>query len=139
MLTPQPSTCSDHTGWAWFIPLNGTTSIGIVMDQKAHNEKCKSPLPPTSKMLDRYLSNLSLAPGVVKLITSSGKLTPGSVKSASDFSYAANRYGGDGYRIIGDAGGTSNSPEYYSTHTSGLRRITQPSSTPSSPLASISH
>jgi len=48
---------------------------------------------------------LSLAPGVVKLISQVGKLVEGSVKSATDFSYSAPTYAGNGYRIIGDAGG----------------------------------
>jgi hypothetical protein len=56
-------------------------------------------------MISRYVSSLSLAPGVVRLITQEGKLVEGSVKSASDFSYSAPSYAGHGYRIIGDAGG----------------------------------
>jgi flavine halogenase len=51
-----------------------------------------------------------LAPGVRRLI-GDGKLLgggegEGGVKSASDFSYSAPSYAGNGYRIVGDAGGT---------------------------------
>jgi hypothetical protein len=65
-----------------------------------------SSIPSSNSHLTiRYLSNISLAPGIVKLITLSGILNEGSVKSASDFSYSAPSYAGNGYRIIGDAGG----------------------------------
>lgn len=104
---------------AWFIPLhNGTTSVGIVMNQKLYNEKVKESLPPapssgplstaaphSSAMTLRYVANIALAPGLVKLLTSNGQLIPGSVKSASDYSYSAPSYAGPGYRIVGDAGG----------------------------------
>jgi flavin-dependent dehydrogenase len=107
----------DESGWAWFIPLhNGTTSVGIVVNQKIYNEKLKLALPPSpfapsatsnsnSTMASRYVSSLSLAPGIVKLVSKTGKLVEGSVKSASDFSYSAPAYSGNRYRIIGDAGG----------------------------------
>ncbi|KAG2015793.1 hypothetical protein CC2G_009028 [Coprinopsis cinerea AmutBmut pab1-1] len=108
---------TDESGWAWFIPLhNGTTSVGVVMNEKQYSARTKRPSEPTTLNSDptandgpaslesRYLSSLSLAPGVVNLITQSGTLQKGSVKSASDFSYSANSYAGPGYRIIGDAG-----------------------------------
>lgn len=63
------------------------------------------PLSTDSSMTSRYLENIKLAPGLTDLITPSGRLVAGSVKSASDFSYSAASYAGDGYRIIGDAGG----------------------------------
>jgi hypothetical protein len=87
------------------------------MNQNIYNEKLKLAQPPSpfaslatpnstdTSMISRYVSSLSLAPGVVRLITQEGKLVEGSVKSASDFSYSAPSYAGHGYRIIGDAGG----------------------------------
>lgn len=84
------------------------------MNEKMYRAKSQQPLAPPvftlcsssdSHLLIRYLSNISLAPGVVKLITPSGVLDEGSVKSATDFSYSAPSYAGNGYRIIGDAGG----------------------------------
>ncbi|KAJ8076890.1 hypothetical protein PM082_001313 [Marasmius tenuissimus] len=109
---------TDESGWAWFIPLqNGRTSIGVVMDQISYNTRNKSgsslespftleaaPNPTNSTMTTRYLSNLSLAPGLVKLVTEKGRMEVGSVKSASDFSYSAPSYAGQNYRIVGDAG-----------------------------------
>lgn len=119
---------SDESGWAWFIPLhNGTTSVGIVMTDKLYRAKFQLPLPPSpftssstpyavdSTMVTCYLSNLSCAPGVVKLITSVGVLDVGSVKSASDFSYSSPSYAGSGYRIIGDAGGENRTKSHTTT------------------------
>lgn len=96
----------DESGWAWFIPLhNGSTSVGVVINQKVYNANASSSVT----LAARYLVNLSLAPGVVKLIAK-GKLVPGSVKSASDFSYSAPSYAGPNYRIVGDAGGQFSCP-----------------------------
>ncbi|KAJ3570902.1 hypothetical protein NP233_g4097 [Leucocoprinus birnbaumii] len=105
---------TDESGWAWFIPLhNGSTSVGIVVNQKAYNAKADSLPPPpfsdqqtenaASTLAARYLSNLNFAPGIVDLI-GEGKLVEGSVKTASDFSYSAPSYAGPNYRIVGDAG-----------------------------------
>ncbi|KDR75254.1 hypothetical protein GALMADRAFT_226924 [Galerina marginata CBS 339.88] len=115
--SPWFEALTDESGWAWFIPLhNGTTSIGVVMNEKVYKAKLQSLLPPSpfeptatpliadSTMTMPYLSNLSFAPGVVKLITSSGVLEEGSVKRATDFSYSAPSYAGPGFRVVGDAG-----------------------------------
>lgn len=89
------------------------------MDQKAYNEKLKQAFPPSpfassqvpnptgSNSVALYLCNLSLAPGIIKLITSAGYMIEGSVKSGSDYSYSASCYAGNHYRIVGDAGGRS--------------------------------
>jgi hypothetical protein len=128
--------CQDESGWlvlflslpldvysrsrrAWFIPLaNGRTSVGVVMNQKIYNDKMKQPAEPTyflpssipnptkSIMVNRYLCNILLAPGVAKLL-GVAVMEVGSVKSATDFSYSAPSYADCGYRIIGDAGGES--------------------------------
>jgi hypothetical protein len=90
------------------------------MNEKAFQIKNQPgpPLPPPSPvsrfassadsvLVHRYLSNLSYAPGVLKLITEHGRLAPekGGIRSASDFSYSAPSYAGNRYRIVGDAGG----------------------------------
>ncbi|KIK78138.1 hypothetical protein PAXRUDRAFT_342290 [Paxillus rubicundulus Ve08.2h10] len=105
---------TDDSGWAWFIPLHdGTTSIGIVMHQELHNEKSKA--LHGSSTVSRYQAFLSLAPNLTELIGRGvlvSKLSvdgpPGSldplVRSASDFSYSAPEYGGNSFRIVGDAG-----------------------------------
>ena len=64
-----------------------------------------TPNPGNSHLIARYIASIGLAPGVVKLITQSGVMDEGSVKSACDFSYSADFYAGEGYRIVGDAGG----------------------------------
>lgn len=115
---PELEQLSDESGWAWFIPLHdGTTSIGIVMNEKKYAESAKKTLFPSpfvsehmprshaSSTASRYISALSLAPGLVDLVNPHGRLVQGSIRSASDFSYSAPSYAGNGYRIIGDAGG----------------------------------
>ncbi|KAG1811090.1 putative halogenase [Suillus variegatus] len=81
----------DESGWAWFIPLHdGSTSVGIVIDQESSNRKKKA---------SQLLSN---APGVLKLMgnaTLRNDGTPIAVKSAGDFSYSAPSYAGDHYRL----------------------------------------
>jgi hypothetical protein len=87
------------------------------MNQKIYNQKIKQPSPHSALhsrvdrhlpgMANHYLANITLAPGVLKLI-GNGMLTNKDehlVRSASDFSYSAPQYAGNGFRIIGDAGG----------------------------------
>ena len=71
--------------------------------------------PSVSSSTQLYLETLELAPGLKKLL-GDGKLVDhlGSnddnrspVHTASDFSYSADSYAGDGWRIIGDAAGES--------------------------------
>ncbi|KAF9075633.1 hypothetical protein BDP27DRAFT_1212578 [Rhodocollybia butyracea] len=115
----------DESGWAWFIPLHdGKTSVGIVMNQDRYNSQVAVG-SKSSSLTQRYLANLHLAPGVVRLLNGKNvgssaeesdesfqegfenfcaTLEPGSVRSASDFSYSAPDYAGNGYRIAGDAG-----------------------------------
>jgi hypothetical protein len=97
------------------------------MNQKSFNARVESTdSNPRPSLTSRYRSYLPLAPGLLKLI-GDGALTtkptspPNSpnardstagsfksneplVKSAADFSYSANQYAGNGYRIAGDAG-----------------------------------
>ncbi|KAJ3861983.1 hypothetical protein EV359DRAFT_83772 [Lentinula novae-zelandiae] len=105
----------DESGWAWFIPINnGTTSVGFCRNQKMHNNDTELnqtapsglslPDIARSTTATRYMTMLSLAPGIIKLITAQGSFVEGSVKSASDYSYSAPSYGGPGFRIAGDAG-----------------------------------
>lgn len=78
-----------------------------------------------SKIAAKYLYMLeNHAPGVLDLIkggtllqkneakmgTHGIETVDGPVRSASDFSYSAPSYAGEGYRIIGDAGGLSFHP-----------------------------
>ncbi|KIK43258.1 hypothetical protein CY34DRAFT_791518 [Suillus luteus UH-Slu-Lm8-n1] len=102
----------DESGWAWFIPLHdGSTSVGVVMDQESSNRKKKASRAPSgasgSNLLAHYKEELCRAPGVLRLI-GNGTLrhddTPEAVKSASDFSYSAPSYAGDHFRLAGDSG-----------------------------------
>lgn len=69
--------------------------------------------PSTSSATRRYLETLELAPGLRKLLGDAKLIDHlgsdgdnGSlVHTASDYSYSADRYAGDGWRLIGDAGG----------------------------------
>ncbi|KZT04732.1 FAD/NAD(P)-binding domain-containing protein [Laetiporus sulphureus 93-53] len=112
----------------------GLTSVGVVMDKKQLGLRSRAsssastvqtpPLPgkrhrslstrTSSTLAERYQSLLQLAPGVLKLIgdgelvgmdenCAEGGEGP-AVRSTSDFSYSANTYAGEGFRIIGDAG-----------------------------------
>jgi len=76
----------------------------------------KTPQPAPSDVsssTQRYLDTLELAPGLKKLLgdgrlvdhLGSGGDNKSLVHTASDYSYSADRYGGDGWRVVGDAGG----------------------------------
>ncbi|KAJ7594636.1 hypothetical protein C8J56DRAFT_443917 [Mycena floridula] len=116
--SPWFEALTDESGWCWFIPLHdGTTSVGIVMNQEMYNAKYKdstllsqspfsnssAPNPSNSTTVSAYLASLALAPGVVKLISPLGQMLE-ETKSASDYSYSAPVYAGPSFRIIGDAG-----------------------------------
>ncbi|EMD32293.1 hypothetical protein CERSUDRAFT_68862 [Gelatoporia subvermispora B] len=102
----------DESGWAWFTPLHdGTTSIGIVIDHASAGDKKSTILQSadghinTSQKL--YLQEVIRAPGIKEFIAHAMLReinSPNAVKTASDYSYAAASYGGDHFRIAGDAG-----------------------------------
>ncbi|KAF8891931.1 hypothetical protein CPB84DRAFT_1711107 [Gymnopilus junonius] len=96
----------DGSGWVWFIPLhNKTTSIGIVMNQNEYSRKKKLQEKVGDKAF--YLQELGRAPTVMSLIGQGELVTNGptpTIMSASDYSYSADSYAGNQYRIIGDAG-----------------------------------
>lgn len=59
---------------------------------------------------DHYLEQLELVPGVKKLLGTATLKEDDDyyrVQSAADFSYAADKYAGDHYRLAGDASGKS--------------------------------
>ena len=114
---------SDESGWAWFIPLHGgVTSVGVVVNKEIYTRRARSQPKKdvthgkgenTSSSTQRYLETLELAPGLRELLGDAKLIDHlgsdgdnGSlVHTASDYSYSADRYAGDGWRIIGDAGG----------------------------------
>ncbi|KAK0451907.1 hypothetical protein EV421DRAFT_1071083 [Armillaria borealis] len=101
---------TDGSGWAWFIPLHDSTvSVGIVTDQASSTARkalsARNGIHYSSKA--DYLAQLKLAPTVsgkfLCKATLQGENSPTCIRSASDFSYAADRYSGDHFRLIGDA------------------------------------
>ncbi|KAK0498924.1 hypothetical protein EDD18DRAFT_55561 [Armillaria luteobubalina] len=101
---------TDGSGWAWFIPLHDSTvSVGIVTDQASSTARkalsARNSMQCSSKA--DYLAQLELAPTVsgkfLCKATLQGENSSTCIRSASDFSYAADRYSGDHFRLVGDA------------------------------------
>jgi len=80
-------------------------SVGIVMDQTIATSKkgAARSKDPDWTLEDHYLEQLQLLPGVRDLL-GEGQLIDGSITSTSDYSYSPERYSGDHYRLVGDAG-----------------------------------
>lgn len=104
----------DQSGWSWYIPLhNGTVSVGFVMSEEssiAKKKALRASNPESDKLLrDHFVEQLQHAPGLQKLLKHAKlvdvEAEDGGVKSASDYSYSAKVYGGDHFRLVGDAGG----------------------------------
>ncbi|TFK49585.1 FAD/NAD-P-binding domain-containing protein [Heliocybe sulcata] len=84
-------------GWVWFIPLVGKISVGIVMhetDNARLRKECGS-------VREHYLRTLQRAPGVSALLKEAH--LEDEIQAASDYSYSAPLYAGDGWRLAGDA------------------------------------
>ncbi|KAF8191953.1 putative halogenase [Mycena galopus ATCC 62051] len=92
---------TDESGWAWFIPLANSVSVGFVLKEDSNKAK-KAALSGTNVNLQHYHSQLKLVPGVTKLLGDAKFL--GEVKTAGDYSYSALQHAGPNYRIVGDAG-----------------------------------
>ncbi|KAJ7075071.1 putative halogenase [Mycena belliarum] len=92
---------TDESGWAWFIPLAGKVSVGIVLKEDSSREK-KAMLSGPDVNTQHYHNQLKLVPGVQRLLGTAKFL--GEVQSAGDYSYSASQYAGPHYRIAGDAG-----------------------------------
>lgn len=91
----------DGTGWAWFIPLhNGTTSVGLVMQQTSFTARKKAMKSPNTK--DFFMQNVHDAPMISELIENAELISE--IKSATDWSYSATKYACPYIRIVGDAG-----------------------------------
>jgi len=90
----------DGSGWAWFIPLhNGTTSVGVVMNQAMSTSKKQATELGGSEF---YKQSIKEAVGVAHLLEHAELATD--IKYASDWSYSASTYGSPYCRIVGDAG-----------------------------------
>ncbi|KAF5352704.1 hypothetical protein D9756_005858 [Leucocoprinus leucothites] len=108
---PWFESLTDESGWGWFIPLhNGTVSVGIVMDSSISSQKKsqgrKASETGEHSLKDHYLDQLQFVPGLQSLLEGATMKEDDQhyhVRSAADFSYAADKYAGDHFRIIGDA------------------------------------
>ncbi|KAJ3572209.1 hypothetical protein NP233_g3234 [Leucocoprinus birnbaumii] len=108
---PWFESLTDESGWGWFIPLhNGTVSVGIVMDSSVSAQKKaagrKASQTGEYSLKDHYLDQIQFVPGLKDLLEGATMKEDSDhyhVRSAADFSYAADKYAGNRYRIIGDA------------------------------------
>lgn len=88
-------------------------SVGIVVDSVISSQKKKAGRKASStgeySLKEYYLDQFQFVPGVQNLLDGATMKDDDDeyfhVRSASDFSYAAEKYAGDHYRIIGDASG----------------------------------
>lgn len=82
--------------------------MGIVLHQQISNAKKAAGRDASANgsysLRDHYLDQFQYLPGLKKLL-GTATLAGGVVKSASDYSYSADRYAGNHFRIIGDASG----------------------------------
>jgi flavin-dependent dehydrogenase len=84
-------------GWFWFIPLSPTvTSVGVVVPKDVHTRVDAATLEDA---LARYLAE---TPTAAALIASARRVTP--VRFDADYSYCADRFAGDRWLLVGDAG-----------------------------------
>lgn len=80
----------------------------VSANKKAEGRKANPDRDYTLK--DHYLDQIKLVPGLQNLLEGATLKEDDEyyhVRSAADFSYAADKYAGDHYRIIGDASGRS--------------------------------
>lgn len=78
----------------------------ISAQKKAEGRKATSDGNYTLR--DHYLDQIQLVPGLKVLLEEATLKEDGEhyvIRSAADYSYAADKYAGDHYRIIGDASG----------------------------------
>ncbi|HXE94237.1 MAG TPA: NAD(P)/FAD-dependent oxidoreductase [Gaiellaceae bacterium] len=91
------ASCSIPYGWIWAIPLHdGSLSVGVVL----HKSRLKE-LRETKDLDTIYREALDSSP-VVRDLVAPGELT-GSLRTETDYSYAAERFSGPGYYLVGDA------------------------------------
>jgi len=148
---PFLESLQDESGWAWYFKLHtGYHSVGIVQNQdivtKKKRERIAAGNPNAGNAKEFYLEELKQAPEILALIGPNAKLNnkaegEGSnveVKNASDYSYQASSYAGNGYRIVGDAGGKLGCLARCRIHSDFLlSNLFQPSSTHTSHPVSI--
>jgi flavin-dependent dehydrogenase len=91
------ASCSIPNGWIWAIPLHdGTLSVGVVMHKASLREQREH-----YSLDEIYQRSLAASP-VVRELVAPGELM-GSLRVETDYSYAAERFSGPGYYLVGDA------------------------------------
>lgn len=89
---------SSPAGWYWIIPLaGGRTSIGFVTSKDHFAER-----RPAAGSLDEMYYALVQESATVRGLTDGARYA-GPVRAETDYSYAAERFCGPGYMIVGDA------------------------------------
>jgi flavine halogenase len=84
--------------------MNSPISVSKKAAGRAKSDDCKYSLK------SHYLDQLQFVPGLKDLLDGATLKDDGEdffVRSASDFSYAADQYAGDHFRLVGDAAGVS--------------------------------
>jgi flavin-dependent dehydrogenase len=94
-------TCVLHThdrkGWFWYIPLfDGTVSVGLVGDNEHLLRRGGSPQ-------QTFEDEVNKCPGVKRRLMDSTQV--GKFHVAKEFSYTCKKRAGDGWVMVGDAGG----------------------------------
>ena len=84
-------------GWFWFIPVSDTVmSVGVVVPKDVHTERGNAAL---EEALDRYVRETPAAAALL----AQGRLVS-EVRFDADYSYDSDRYAGDRWLVVGDAG-----------------------------------
>jgi flavin-dependent dehydrogenase len=91
------ATCSIPFGWIWGIPLhNGALSVGVVMHKSRFQD-----LRRYFTLDDLYCQAIGMSEVISRLVEG-GELA-GSLRTETDYSYAAERFAEPGYFLVGDA------------------------------------
>lgn len=91
------ATCSISSGWIWAIPLHdGSLSVGVVL-QKSRLKSLREHFTQDEIYRDAIASNGTVS----DLIDGAELITP--LRVETDYSYAAERFAGPGYFLVGDA------------------------------------
>ena len=91
---------TDGAGWTWAIPLHdGTLSVGTVLGTEALAER-RERLGSLDAVFD---DALAASPDTTGLTEHAERVGP--VRAFRDYSYFAERFGGPGFRLAGDAAG----------------------------------
>jgi flavin-dependent dehydrogenase len=90
--------CSVPDGWFWGIPLHdGNLSVGLINHKDTFNSKRKGGVSPDQI----YHETIRECPVIADLLAPAELVTP--LRIEQDYSYAADRFTGPGYFLVGDA------------------------------------